>query len=593
MSMNIARIDCPEAVGSAKVLMTSPAALPLEVALEGNYGLSRTTSECLPQTYFRSSRRKIPDGVPVPVSEGGDLNSWVPIVDEEDQQARVLSGGHSSSEEEHQMLQSTCNDEFRRSAYERQVQRWQQDEMAYLKHEGWCEHRLILLIQEAFRCSNHNLKRAFNAGAVSAEVYAARVMGLKSSLLRIKAEYRRTLQRTRDRKGDLPSIASKAVTCIASVYPWSSSGFLMGFEENVKFGQLVEVTGSGGQHGGTLLASPMLQQFVNVALSPCRDWTPVAKVMLPGMRPEHRNAPAPPSHDRGSPCHGRCLATPHITLRPLPARYRLFQKGSAPDGSPLLSPACTGTSADTVYASGLLAVESPNRSFFAASPICLSPKSPVHVPPASIAGPFRSDEQRFLERRQLVVQGMAFVSLSLASSIFISSRRAAIASARMRERLTVATDEAQPLVSSSTPCVNAADTQPSPASPVFFTTNMSFPKANPIKCDSGALVASTMNPSSHICRNKPCPSPSLAPGNGSFCVDPSSRTLVTPSPPAYEEAVDFSSECTPGHLARYPSCYPRQIRRDRMCRDRVGLPSSFSMMSQVSLEEEKHVKELW
>ncbi|KAG5474918.1 hypothetical protein CUR178_04368 [Leishmania enriettii] len=593
MLMNLVSIDRPEAVGSAKVLMTSPASLPPEVALEDIYGLSRTTSECLPQTHFGSSRREIPDGVRVPASEGGDLNSWMPIVDEEDQQARALSGGRCSSEEEHPVLQSMCNDEFRRSAYERQVQRWQQDEMAYLKHEGWCEHRLILLIQEAFRCSNHNLKRAFNAGAVSAEVYAARVTGLKSSLLRIKAEYRRALQRAQDRKGDLPSIASKAVTCIASVYPWSSSGFLIGFEENVRFGQLVEVTGSGGRHGGTLLASPELQQFVNVALCPCRDLTPVAKMMLPGMCPEHRNAPAPPSHDRGSPCHGRYLAAPHITLRPLPARYRLFQKGSASDGSPLLSPACTGTSADTVYASGPLAMECPNRSFFAASPICLSPKSPVHVPTASIAGPFRSDEQRFLEKRQLVVQGMAFVSLSLASSIFISSRRAAIASARMRERLTVVADKAQPPVSSSTPCVNAAGTQPSPASPVTSTTSMSSSKANPINSDSGELVASTMNPSSLICRTMPCPSPSLAPGNGSFCVDPSPRTLVTPSPPAYAEAVAFASQCTPGHLVRYPSCYPRQIRRDRMCRDRAGLPSSFSMMPPVSLEEEKHVKELW
>ncbi|KAG5474251.1 hypothetical protein LSCM1_03029 [Leishmania martiniquensis] len=586
------RIACTESVGSATVLMASSAALPLEVVPEGNNGLSSTTSECSSQPNSRSSRCETRDGPPIRANEGGTIISWMPIIDEEDRQARTLSGGCFFSEDEHQVPPSLCNDEFRRSAYERQVQRWQQDEMAYLKHEGWCEHRLILLIQEAFRCSNNNLKRAFSTGTVSAEVYAARVAGLKNSLLRIKAEYRRTLQRTRDRKGDLPSIASKAVTCIASVYPWSSSGFLIGFEENIKFGQLVDLTGSDGRHG-TPLSPSTPQPSVNVAVPSCQDVTSVAKAALPGMRSEHSNSPAVPSLSVTSPCHDRSRATPHVALRPLPPRHRPFQKGTAPDGSPLLSPVRSGISTETISASGPLTVESPNRSFFAASPISLSPKSPVPVPPASVAGPFRSDEQRFLEKGQLFVHGMAFVSHSLASTIFISSRRATIAAATVRRRLAVVTAPAQPPTLYPTPCVNGVDTQPLSPPPAPCTASTSSPMKNAPVSDSGEAAVSTINPSRYICRSVPYPPPFLAPGNGSFCFDPSSRTPVMPSPPAYEQAVASSSEYPPRHLMRLPLSYPNHIRRYRICGGPYGHPSYFPIMSPVSLEEEKHVKELW
>ncbi|CAG9577052.1 hypothetical protein LMJF_28_0190 [Leishmania major strain Friedlin] len=515
------------------------------------------------------------------------------VIDGEDRPVRMLYDGLSSSEEEHHVSQLMCNDEFHRSSYQRQVQRWQQEETAYLKHEGWCEHRLILLMQEAFRCSRQNLKRAFSTGAVSLEVYAARLAGLKNSLLQIKKEYRRTLQRTRDRKGDLSSIASKAVTCIASVYPWSSSGFVMGFEENVRFGQLADVMGSGGRRGASL-APPTSQQSANGGLAPCRDMAPMSKVANPGMSLEHLNAAAPPGNDMASCYQGRRIVTPRVPLCPLPPRRQLFRKGTAPDGSLLLSAAHTGASADGVASTmGPLPVENLSRSFFAVSPNCLSPNSPVLVPPVSIAGPFRNDERRFLEKRQLVVQGMSFVSHSLASSIFISSRRATIASATMQKRLDLAKGQVPPPTSYPASCATVVDMQIYLLPPTSFASSNSFPKANRVKHGSGAVGGSTIGLSRRTSQVMPCSSPFLAPGKGSFHVDPSPNASVARSPPAYEQAVAVSNKYTPRHLVRLPSCYHSWLPGDRMCCDRMSVHSLFSQMLPVSLEEERHVKELW
>ncbi|CAJ1990160.1 hypothetical protein conserved [Leishmania donovani] len=587
------RLDCTEGMSSAKVLLASPTDSPQEAVLEGNCGLSTSTSECSSQSNSHSHRREVPDSALIPASECGSINSWMLIIDEEDRPARMLYDGLSSSEEEHQVPQLMCNDEFRRSSYQRQVQRWQQEETAYLKHEGWCEHRLILLMQEAFRCSRQNLKRAFRAGAMSVEVYATRLAGLKNALLQIKKEYRRTLQRTRDRKGDLSSIASKAVTCIASVYPWSSSGFVMGFEENVRFGQLADVMGSEGRRGAPL-EPPTSQQSTNVGLAPCRDMAPMSKVTGPGMSSEHLNAAAPPGNDMASYYQGRRIVTPRVSLCPLPPRRQLFRKGVAPDGSLLLSSAHTGTSADGVaFTIGPLPVESLSRSFFAVSPNCLSPDSPALVPPASIAGPFRSDERRFLEKRQLVVQGMSFVSQSLASSIFISSRRATIASATMQKRLNLAKGQAPPPTSHPASCATVVDTQIYLPPPASFATSNSFPKANRVKHEGGAVGGSTISLSRCISQSMPCSSPFPAPGKGSFHVDPSPSAPVACSPPAYEHAVAVSSEYTHRNPVRLPSCYHSQLPGDRMCCDRMSFHSLFSEMPPVSLEEEKHVKELW
>lgn len=549
------KCDCTEVMSSAKVLLGSPTDSPQETVLDGSCGLSTSTSECSSQSNSHSHRRKVPESAPIPASNCGSINSWMLVIDEEDRQARMLYDGLSSPEEEHPVPQLMCNDECRKSFYQRQVQRWQQEETSYLKHEGWCEHRLILLMQEAFRSSRENLKHAFSAGAISVEAYATRLTGLKNALLQIKKEYRRTLQRTRDRKGDLPSIASKAVTCIASVYPWSSSGFVMGFEENVRFGQLAGVMGSGSRRG-TPVAPPTSQQSTNVGLAPCRDVAPISKVVNPGMSSEHLNAAAPPGNDMASCYQGRRLVTPHVTLRPLPPRRQLFRKGMAPEGSLLLSAAHTGTSADGVaFTMGPPPVESLNRSFFAASPNCLSPHSPVLVPPASVTGPFRDDERRFLEKRQLVVQGMSFVSYSLASSTFISSRRATIASVTMQKRLHLAKGQA--------------------------------------KHDGGGVGTSTVGLNRRISEGMPWSSPFLVPGNDSFHIDLYPNAPVARSPPPYEQAVAVSSEYRPGNLVRLPSCYHAQVPGDRMCYNHMSLRSLFSEMPSVSMEEEKYVKALW
>ncbi|CBZ28380.1 hypothetical protein, unknown function [Leishmania mexicana MHOM/GT/2001/U1103] len=515
------------------------------------------------------------------------------VIDEEDRQGRMLYDGLSSPEEEHPVPQLMCNDECRKSSYQRQVQRWQQEETSYLKHEGWCEHRLILLMQEAFRSSRENLKHAFSAGAISVEAYATRLTGLKNALLQIKKEYRRTLQRTRDRKGDLPSIASKAVTCIASVYPWSSSGFVMGFEENVRFGQLAGVMGSGTRRG-TPVAPPTSQQSTNVGLAPCRDVAPISKVVNPGMSSEHLNAAAPPGNDMASCYQGRRLVTPHVTLRPLPPRRQLFRKGMAPEGSLLLSAAHTGTSADGVaFTMGPPLVESLNRSFFGVSPNCLSPHSPVLVPPASVTGPFRDDERRFLEKRQLVVQGMSFVSYSLASSTFISSRRATIASVTMKKRLHLAKGQAPPPTSIPASCATVMDTPIYLPPPASFATSNSFPKTNRAKHDGGGVGTSTVGLNRRISEVMPWSLPFLAPGNDSFHIDLYPNAPVARSPPPYEQAVAVSSEYRPGNLVRLPSCYHPQVPGDRMCYNHMSLRSLFSEMPSVSMEEEKYVKALW
>ncbi|GET89935.1 hypothetical protein, unknown function [Leishmania tarentolae] len=586
------KIDYTEAVDSAKLLLASPLESPQEAALEGSCGLSTATSECSSRSDSHSHRREVTDGAHIPAGECDSINSWMLVIDEEDRQTRMVCDRLSFPEDEQQVPQLMCNDEFRKSAYQRQVLRWQQEESAYLKHEGWCEHRLIILMQEAFRCSRENLRHAFGSGAMPAEVYATRLAGLKNALLQIKTEYRRTLQRTRDRKGDLSSIASKAVTCVASVYPWSSSGFVMGFEENIRFGQTADVIGSGWRRG-SLLESSLSLQTTNVSLDPCVGMFSMSKAIYPGMYSEHLDAVAPARDDMALCYEGRRVVTPRVSLRPRPPRHQLFRKRMASDSFLPRSAAHSGTPADSVaFTMGPLPGETLNRSLFGVSPNCLSLNSPVLVPPTSIGGPFHNDERRFLEKRQLLVQGMSFISCSLASSTFISSRRATIASAMMRKRLEFAKGQAPPLELYPLSCSTVLDTQiyrPTSAS----STSHSLPTTSLITQDSGIVGPSTASGNWGISQVMSCLSPLLAPANDSFHVDSSPSASVERSPPAYEQAVSISSEYTPVHLMCPPSCYPSHFSGDRICLDRRGRLSLCSEMPPVSLEEEKHLKELW
>ncbi|KAG5500342.1 hypothetical protein JKF63_03434 [Porcisia hertigi] len=581
------RVDCMETA--------SPTDSPCGVVLEGNDGLSVTTSECSSQSNSRSKRCETPDGTPMPSTECSDFNSWMPIIDEEDRQARTLPNGRSFLDNNHQAQRGVCNQEYRKSAYQLQVRRWQDEETAYLRHEDWCEHRVILLMQEAFRCSTQNLKRAFSAGVMSPEVYHTRVTEIKNSLLYIKREYRRTLQRTRARKSDLSSIASKAVTCIASVFPWSCSGFVIGFEENVRFGQLLDKMGSGSRRG-IPLAPPMPQQLIDAAVAPCCEADRMEGVVLSGLPPEHVDTPARLRDDFVPGSYRRPLATARVTLSPFPPRCQLFRRELSGDGPQLLSPVSAGTLAETVPSSiGALPSESFNRSFCAFSPHCLSPKSPaqVQVPPVSLAGPFRNDERRFLEKCQIVVRGMAFVSRSLASSIFISSRRATIAAATMQERLALTKDQAKPPALHPRPGSSVVKKRLSPPPSPSCKAGIAFPKVNPMNANNGFVGASTISTSPHVRQSKRRPSPSLARDSGSFQVSRSPGASGEPTPPSHPHAVAVSSEYTLVHPVQLPSYYPRRISRGCLCVDRTSGRSPLLSLPPVPFEEEKHVKELW
>ncbi|AIN99655.1 hypothetical protein LPMP_280190 [Leishmania panamensis] len=516
----------------------------------------------------------------------------MPITDEDRQVCTPLDGP-SSSEEEPQVPQAMCNAEFRKSVDESQVREWQEEETAYLKHEGWCENRLIILMQEAFRCSNQNLKQEFHSGAISADEYATRAAGLKDSLQRIKKEYRRTLLRTRDRKGDLPSIANKAVTCIASVYPWCSSGFILGFEENVKFGELEDMVGCGGRRCAQL-TSTMSQQSTHVALAPSLDKAPMSKVPFSAVYPEQPNAPAPPSGGQAARRHRQHLTAPRVTVPPLQPLCQLFPNGMTVGGSPLLMSPHTATLAGAVSpASGSVLVESSNRSFFVVSPKSLSPNLQASVPPASIAGPVHNDELRLLEKCQLVVQGMAFVSHSLASSIFISSRRATIASTRMQKRLELAKDQVQFSASFPAPCATVVGAPAFPPPPASLMTNISFPNINSMKLDMRAAGSRATTLGRCISHVMPCASLLRAPGGDSFRADPSSNAPGEPSSPAYAQSVAASGEYSVGYPMCFASCHPSQVGCNNMHRDRRSLYSLSLSMPPVSLEEEKYVKQLW
>ncbi|KAK7197442.1 hypothetical protein NESM_000692800 [Novymonas esmeraldas] len=589
---------------SLKNTPASPLDSPREAALEGNCGLSATTSECSSQPNSRSNRREAADGAISPSGDCGAISSWMPIVDEEDRNALALPITHGDTAEETSPVpQCVSNDEFRKSIYESQARRWQQEESTYMKHEGWCEYRIVLLLQEAFRCSYKNLKQARHNGAMSADVYAARAEELKNSLLQIKKEYRRTLQRTRERNGDLSSIASKAVTCIASVYPWSSSGFVMGFEENIKFGELTDTPGSCGRRN-TPLEPRSRRGSVSTATPPPR--CPTLAAPKTAQQYEHVEAVAPPSIEPELLANGRRLATPRVSLRPLPPRRQIFRTGLAPDGSPLLSPAHVGAPAEVVsFASAPLQVDTPNRGFCAVSPNCASTGSPVQVPAVTIAGPVRSDERRFLEKRQLVLQGMAFASRSLASSIFIAGRRAAIASATMRQRL--ALTRSAEIGLAPPPCgttVANADPLPPPLpppAPVPLMTSLSFPDVCQLAREPAGMMAGT---GSVVRRNRlhfmPCPPPYATSDGGAVHINPTPRaavlvapTLVAPAPPAYAQAVAVSGDYSLVCPVRLPPCYPSQIRRDRIRVDQRSPYPYFPTMPPVSLEEERHVRELW
>ncbi|KPA85560.1 hypothetical protein ABB37_01825 [Leptomonas pyrrhocoris] len=436
--MIMTSIDCRD-VESTKNLLSSPVTSPSGEGGDVVCGLSATTSESSSQPTSWTSRRDSPG-----CKGGCGLTSYMPIVDEEDCPAQDSSDGRTSSSSEEEEPQSPLPaarvKAYHKAAYERQVHRWQQVEAFYMKHEGWSEHRVILLLQEAFRSSYANLKRARDAGTLSETVFAARAAEMRSSLAAIKKEYRRTLERTKERNGDLSSIASKAVTCIASVYPWSSEGFVLGFEENLRYGDLAGISRDSARRGATL-TSPTVSSRIPVTALPSVKTTAVP---MPKLELQLAEKDGDEGEDLGVAesvvgCgRARRAATPRVMLRPLPPRCRLFHPQAAAAGgvgSPSASPAHSTAPTTVSFLSASPQFDSLTLSTMALSPSPTGPLSPVLIPPPSVAGPLRPGEARFLEKRQLLVQGMAFVSCSLASSSFIASRRAAIAASTMRLRL--------------------------------------------------------------------------------------------------------------------------------------------------------------
>lgn len=474
-------------VEDSKEFLSSPVDSPQQGEVGDTVcGLSATASESFSQPNSWSNYRDSPGG-----KDGSGLASYMPIVDEDDCPARGSPDGHTSSEEEQPSSPSACVAAFYKAAYEQQVHRWQQVESFYMKHEGWCEHRVILLLQEAFRCSYANLKRARAEGTLGEDVFAARAAELRNSLTTIKREYRRTLERTKERHGDLSSIASKAVTCIASVYPWSSEGFMMGFEENLKYADLTGITDS-----STRRVAPIISTAASGRASV--EMVPPSSTAALSMAKLELETAVDRDGDEGDDLgitdsvvaggRSRCVATPRVSLRPLPPRWQLLQQTSATtggEGSPVASPARDCAPATV--------------SFSSASPPT-GPRSPVPLPSPSIAGPIRAGEARFLEKQQLAVRGTAFVSRSLASTSFIASRRAAIAAATMRRRLGLARTaveegEVTPLVVSP---------------PSSFTSRREAPPSQPPPRRLFPLVLSPSLPTRYIPETNPTPSEAVA-----------------------------------------------------------------------------------
>jgi hypothetical protein len=497
-------IDCRD-VESTKELLSSPADSPQQCdSGDASCGLSTTTSDSFSQPNSWSSRHDSPGG-----KGSGGLSSYMPIVDEEDCSARNSPRGHTSSEEEQSISLSAPVKAYHKAAYERQVRQWQQVESFYMKHAGWVEHRVILLLQEAFRCSYVNLKQAHDGGTLSDDVFAARAAELRTSLVTIKKEYRRTLERTKERNGDLAGVASKAVTCIASVYPWSSEGFLMGFEENMKYGDLAGAATNGSSTRRLVpVISPSVSTKASVVVVPASN---PAAVLMPTLEPEGAERDCDEGDDLSiaesvvAGGRSRRVAMPCVTLRPLPPCRQLFQpptgtSTAAPasgSGSPVVSPSRSAAPATPTFTTtSSPQVDSLVRGGGVASPPLTAPRSPVPVPPPSIAGPLRASELRFLEKRQLILQGMAFVSRSLASSSFIASRRAAIAAATMRQRL----GQAKAKDDVGTPSSAAAVARVSPVVPAPTLPTRYLMDVGPMTSEAAAFDS---NPNSFTRRSNP------------------------------------------------------------------------------------------
>ncbi|CAD2219053.1 hypothetical protein, conserved [Angomonas deanei] len=92
-----------------------------------------------------------------------------------------------------------------------------------------------MLIQEASKATLRTLTEKKNSGLISNEEYVELRGLLKSSTRSIKSEFRRTLLKHKDgpacasRNAEL---STKAIQCIASLYPFSSDGLLLSYREN-------------------------------------------------------------------------------------------------------------------------------------------------------------------------------------------------------------------------------------------------------------------------------------------------------------------------------------------------------------------------
>lgn len=300
-----------------------------------------------------------------------------------------------------------------RRAYEKRVAAWSRVDTGYMRHPEWCEHRVIMLFQEAFRPEYDRLQRGLRDGSLPRDEFLVRRDQLKTALDAMKCEYRRTLQRLRDQNATgekFASIAAKAATCVASVYPWSSDGFFMTYSENMRFGQIV--------HPTTVCGIAAVAASSKAATRPPPRVSPVPEAAL------HRPSGGPPR-----------------PLQPLPPPRKLgVQRSVAADGTVVLAstPPARPPSlkAFSPPPPGTNNCGSPTALVFA-SPLA-TPGSPPRQLPLAVTGPIRADEMRFLERKQLVQTPHAFCVRSLAATSFVGARRSTVANHTTRSRLAAA-----------------------------------------------------------------------------------------------------------------------------------------------------------
>lgn len=607
---------------------------PTQSQDEGD-GITPSTSQCSSQS--NSYTRRSPNAeltLRLPTTGTKAAMPCMPAVDEsvveneenEEEGAAEEAGASQQLDKLEGMLdvccttKKLCNDDYRRNAYAQQVKAWQQEEQAFLKHGEWCEQRIIILLQEAFRCSYTHLKRSYRDGAMSAQTFDERRQALRTSLESMKSSYRRTIESAKSRKDDVMAIATKAAACIASVYPWSSDGFLLSFEENMHFGRVsLSSDKNPFHHGGPtpITTAPTPQRAPATPPQPTPQTGLDAQTQAATVDASEASAPLPPT-SAATARNGLAKGLPPVALRRLAPRRQVFHKGVAPDGSPLLS---STTSAATEASSAVSQGSASHHRRFAA----FSPGATTAVALPATCGPLRPSEGSYFQRQEIEVSGMAFTCTSLVSSMFFAFRRAAIAAATKRQRL-ASSSAADPLCNSTVPARRrrpvtirtdssatpeaALDTAarktstaatpdfvPSPVSPCCFSKAQPFAvDAPPPPIDAGPAMAS------QVWQQATPPGPFyqppgvyLPPYASLYCNPSAGMPAVTPPPPLYGQRPAATQPAPPLYPSRCaavvnPLCCGHQTTRAGS----AGLSFAASPNQQTApMVDDQYVKQLW